>query len=517
MKIKLVDNAKLEDMLHAFSAVFPIHLSLHDPEGHLLAESGERKGDCQLKVPILIKGEESGWLVGRFRPKDRDQGAKVLQLLSRLIAERIYTEFELNSLSEEVLSKYEEINLLFDITEDLGAIFDINQIYDRVLDKTMEALGVERASIMVLDDKGEKLTLVAARGLPQQTIGGFSLKVGEGISGMVIQRGEPLLVEDVSKLPQALVNKSDIISAPMICSPMQVKGKKIGVINATHKISGKMFTTGDLKLLSAIASMAAVSIYNSRLVEALKDSERMKRELEIAESIQKGLLPRQVPRVEGVELAGRCQSAKNVGGDYYDFLQGEDGSLGIIIADVSGHNVGSALMMAIARSVLRSEFLRNGSPAEMLTAANRILFPDMDAAGLFLTLFIANYNPNSKVLRFANAGHNPPFLYRLIKDTFLPLDTEGMVIGVVEEMGFEERQINLHRGDILVFYTDGLIEAVDSKGNRFGIERLRSLVRRNSDIPAEEILNKIYAEVSQYSRDMDQYDDITTVIMKVTG
>lgn len=509
----LAGDVKLGDMLHSFSAVFPLSLSLYDSDGSLLVESGEKGGDCHLKVPILIRGEERGWLVGRFRSKDRDQGAKVLQLLSGLVAERIYTEFELNSLSEEILSKYEEINLLFDITEDLGAIFNINQIYQKVLDKTVEALRVKKVSIMILDDRGEKLTLVAARGLPQQIVGRFSLKVGEGISGMVLQRGEPLLVEDISESP----HESDpFTSAPMICSPMQVKGKRIGVINVMDKITGEMFTTGDLKLLSAIASIAAVSIYNSRLVEALRDSERMKKELEIAESIQRGLLPRQVPELEGVELAGCCQSAKNVGGDYYDFLKGEDGSLGIIIADVSGHNVGSALMMAIARSVLKSEFLRNRSPGEILAAANRILFSDMETAGLFLTLFIANYNPNSRILRFANAGHNPPFLYHLVKDTFFSLDTEGMVIGVVEEMRFEEKKIELHPGDVLVFYTDGLTEATNNKGERFGIERLKQLVRLNSDTSAEHILNRICGEVSQYSGGVEQYDDITTVIMKVT-
>ncbi|HDH09788.1 MAG TPA: protein serine phosphatase, partial [Chloroflexi bacterium] len=289
--------------------------------------------------------------------------------------------------------------------------------------------------------------------------------------------------------------------------------KVLGVINLADKASG-IFTSGDLKLLTAIASQAAISIYKSQLVEELKEAERVKREMEIAHRIQMSLLPERPPEVEGVELAGMCIPAMEVGGDYYDFLH-RDGRLDLIIADVSGHSVGSALMMAITRTVLRSEIAGGKSPAQVLAATNATMYDDLSRAELFITVFHTSYDKETRTLTYANGGHNPPFLWRAAEGKCISLDADGMLLGILEDVDYEERIIELQPGDILVLYTDGVTEARNEAGEFFGEERLRRAIEEGSGLSPAELLDDLYRRIYEHSKGVPQRDDITLVVMKV--
>jgi len=471
---------------------------------------------------IILQGKPVGQVNVWWQRKEQATHAlKLANLLKTLIMEKLYAEFELSSLSQEILDKYEEINLLYDLSEDLGAVFDLKRIYQITLRKALQALNAERASVLIMDEKKRYLFIGAAVGIDEKQITRIRIPVGEGISGYVIERGEPLLIEDWKQLPKGLTPRGrgyktrSFLSVPMICSPIQVKGERIGVINVTDKRDGKPFTTGDLKLLWAIASTAAISIYNCRLVKNLKESERVKKELEIAATIQKSLWPSCAPQIPGVQIAGHCQTAANVGGDYFDYFLGNNGTLEILIGDVSGHNVGAALMMAINRSVLRSEIRKGQSVAQVLHSTNAILFEDLDRAGLFITLFYARYDPRSRLLTYSNAGHLPPFVYRARKDRFLTLDAEGMLLGIEPEVHFEEKSLSLTPGDIVTFYTDGIIEGVNRKKAAFGERRFRQLIRQNPHLSPKALLQKILQAHNRFSKGVQKSDDITLIVLKV--
>jgi len=489
-----------------------------------------------LKVPIHVLGEVGGFVVSPSDGKGRQEGQRAgLHLLREIFEIKAYSEYEIDNLSHEILDKYEEVNVLYDISEALSAVFDEQQIYDIALDKALQVIGAERASVMILDEQSQYLRVAAARGVPEEEIRDVIVPLGQGISGFVAATGEPLLVEDVDRLPPGLTaarsgsyKTPSFMSVPLICSPIKAKDKKIGVINLTDKISGKMFTTGDLKLLTAIASLAAIAIYNSRLVERVRDSERLQRDLEIAEAIQKSLLPQAAPKVPGVSLTGKCVATKNVGGDYFDFFPHPDGSLGLVIADVSGHGVGSAIMMAVARSVLRSITLQTRSPREVLQAANGILFRDLDNADLFISMFYAHYDPQAKKLAYANAGHNPPLLWREGQQQWMPLEAEGMLVGVMEKADYEERCLSVEAGDLLVLYTDGLVEACPGPSSPrpgtgmernpeewFGQEGLQRAIARRRGAPVEEILGGAFEEVMTFLDGKPAADDMTMICLKV--
>lgn len=274
-----------------------------------------------------------------------------------------------------------------------------------------------------------------------------------------------------------------------------------------------MFTSGDLRLLTAVASQAAISLYNIQLIEEVKDAERVKREMEIAQQIQMGLLPGNPPAIPGIELAGRCLPATQVGGDYYDFFLSSDNKLGVVIADVSGHNVGAALMMAAVRSTLRSEVLTQRSPAMILKNTNFVLYDDLTHAELFMTMFYAEYEARSKIFCYSNGGHNHPILLRDRTCSFL--DTDGMLIGMLATVDFEEKSLSLQPNDFIIFYTDGVVEAVNEEGKMFKVDRLCRVIEANWQCNAQQLMNKIFEELDRYTENTFRSDDITVVVLKV--
>ena len=547
---ELVDKKKLRELVEGVSHLSACPLLVLDAQGERLAKAGQLPKEClwyregskkesgppapqckarkcsfvkgQVCVAIKVQETVVGYVLS-CSSDDRVRATREIAttLVSDSVASKAYSEFELNSCSTEILERYEEINLLYDIGETLGAVFDANSIYEIVLKKVTEVIGALKAWIMILDKHGESLHTVATEGLPRD-IPRLAVGVGEGISGKVAKEEKPLLIEEANQLPVDLLQGKDVseiepfISFPMMSVPLKVKRRVLGVINMAEKRSQEMFTAGDLKLLSAIASQAAIAIYNSQLVEELKESERVKRDMEIAQRIQMSLLPKEPPRLRGVELAGRCVPAKNVGGDYYDFFTISEDELGIVIADVSGHSIGAALMMAAARSVLRTEVLRHSNPSTLLTRTNSAMYGDLAAAELFITMFHVRYNRKTGVLTYANGGHNLPFIYRTEDKQCITIDADGMLLGVLDDIHFNQGSIKLNTGDILVLYTDGVTEAANSAGEQFGGERLYMIVQQNSHMTAQGILDEICRQVYQHSGAIAQYDDIAMVIMKVT-
>jgi len=535
---ELVDTNELQRLVEALSALSSSPLLVLDNDGRVIARAGEEQRRChnqgnfsageglarcayetcplrqgQTSLAVQVYGEEVGFVVGC----GDDRAGQAVALLGDFVSRVARDEFELNSLSAEISDKYEEINLLYAVSSSIGTTFDIQQICDLSLQYALRVIEAGKAAVLLLDPNTQALRVVAAHGVPDRAR--EAIRVGEGISGRVVAEGKPRLIEAGQTLPpdqeseRAGYEAGSFLSVPLICYTPERGERTLGVINLADKKSG-MFTSGDLKLLTAIASQTAISIYKSQLLEELKEAERVKREIEIARRIQMSLLPESPPKVEGVELAGRCVPAREVGGDYYDFFGGED-RLGIIIADVSGHSVGSALMMAITRSVLRSEISREKSPAQVLASTNSIMYDDLTRAELFITVFYASYDPARRVLTYANGGHNPPFLWRRGEGRRFLLDAEGMLLGILKDVPYEERALELRPGDFLIFYTDGVTEARNEAGELFGEERLYQVVEENSHLSARELLDEIYRRVYEHSGEHHQRDDITLVVMKI--
>lgn len=248
---------------------------------------------------------------------------------------------------------------------------------------------------------------------------------------------------------------------------------------------------------------------------ALLENAFIKRELDMAREIQRQLLPGEYPTIPDLSLAGGSPPTAGVGGDYYDFFTITPDILDVVIADVAGHSIGSALLMSEARSVLHAKARIERPPAILLAAVNELMHDDLSRSELQMSIFAARFDMQKRTLAYANAGHTRPLLYRASSGAIEQLDAEGMLLGIMREPEFEERECALAAGDILLLHTDGLAEAENSSGEFFGTERLCRLLAAQQQNGPEEILAAIFTELAAFTENSALSDDVSLVALKV--
>ena len=300
----------------------------------------------------------------------------------------------------------------------------------------------------------------------------------------------------------------------------------IGILSVFSQDIVGLFTEQFLQLLSSLAGQLAQAITIVLETEArerehkakelaLLENERVKRDMEIAKQIQRSLLPTIPPALPGMLIAGSCLPAAHVGGDYFDYFNRGDDTLDIVIADVSGHNVGAALIMAETRSVLRANVQQTVHPGELMRRLNDVLYDDLTRSELFISMFYVSYSFKTRLLRYANAGHNRPLLLKRRAPGCSDLDTEGLILGVLPEVTFEEKSVRLDPGDILLLYTDGIIEAENATGEFFGIDRVCSALNLLRDDTPDAIISALFETLDEFLGEAQPQDDITLVALKL--
>ncbi|MEH1851729.1 MAG: PP2C family protein-serine/threonine phosphatase [Nostoc sp.] len=285
------------------------------------------------------------------------------------------------------------------------------------------------------------------------------------------------------------------------------------------------------KLVRLVADQTAVAIENDELAVELRKKERLDQELEIGAEIQRRLLPRQCPTIPGAVLAARCKPANRVGGDYYDFIATSNNKIqpkikggtensrwGLVIGDVMGKGVPAGLIMTMMRGMLRGEVLHGNSPAVILQNLNRVMYADLENSHRFVTLFYSEYNPHKRILSYSNAAHNPPLWWHAATKTVSRLDTLGMLIGLDANSQYEDAQVQLERGDTIIYYTDGLTDAAAAGGDRFDEDNFVSSFNTACKYcnGPQEIVDYLFDQVQQFIGDDKQNtDDMTLVVLQI--
>jgi phosphoserine phosphatase RsbU/P len=285
------------------------------------------------------------------------------------------------------------------------------------------------------------------------------------------------------------------------------------------------------KLVRLVADQTAVAIENDELQVELRKKERLDQELEIGAEIQRRLLPRQCPTIPGVSLAARCKPANRVGGDYYDFIPTDqeqslndsqiihnDCRWALVIGDVMGKGVPAGLIMTMMRGMLRGEVLHNHSPSRILQNMNRVMYADLENSHRFVTMFYSEYDPQTRILSYSNAAHNPPFWWHASSRTVTRLDTLGMLIGLDANSLYEDAQVKLESGDAIIYYTDGLTDALGPNGDRFEEENLVACFQEACRIYTnpEQILDFLFDQVLGFTgAETQSTDDMTLVVLQV--
>ncbi|MFQ5865529.1 MAG: GAF domain-containing SpoIIE family protein phosphatase [bacterium] len=421
---------------------------------------------------------------------------------------------KLLSENERLKKSIEDLWTINQLARIISSTIPVEQILDKVVSVSVKAIGAEQGTIHLLEEKQSDdpfKTLIRKAASSKM---GVKYRLDDELSGWMIKNRKPLVINDSSHA-QTMYGKHtvaqgirSILSVPLMC-----KGKLIGVVNLFNKKEGGQFSKGDQRLLSIIASQSAQVIENARLYEEEKQLRYFEQQLEMAHNIQIGLLPKKSPQIECIDLAGKSIPAKIVGGDYFDFIELTDDRLGVALGDVSGKGIPAALLMSNLQATLRGQALINSSCKECIDQANYLLYTNTDPEK-FVTLFYGVLDCKNKTMHYVNAGHNFPFLLDH-RGKFVQLEIGGVVMGMFPDYPFEEGQLQLRSGEIIVMYSDGVTEAENEQEDQFGEKRIKQIVRQYRHSSAKEIIEKICESVDEFTGSIEQADDITLVVLKV--
>lgn len=406
-----------------------------------------------------------------------------------------------------------KIKLLLDTMAEVISSTDPDLLLMSIVDRCIRLVGAERG-ILFLKEPGAAPAIKVARDAGGRDLEGpiqFSTKVIND----VFASGKPVLLKVGASEPVDF-SKSvvDLKLRAVMCVTLSVKEQTIGVIYVDTKAASREFAKSDLKFFDALANAMAITIENARLVAEYVRSERLKESLEIARRIQVDLLPPDPVGLNGFEIAGRLEPLEMTAGDYYDFIPIESGKLGVVVGDVSGHGVGPAILMSSVRSLTRALMAGKIPIDEALRFLNNQLERDTDE-GIFVSYFLGIIDFETKQFTYGNAGHCPPILLSKGSAEWRELKRTGMALGVMADAHFAPPEsIVLEEGDLLALFTDGIEEA-QKEGEMFGKERFKTILSEGADLPASQLIDRVFASVKEFIARGGSGDDLTLTVVKV--
>jgi sigma-B regulation protein RsbU (phosphoserine phosphatase) len=438
-----------------------------------------------------------------------------------------------------------EETLVFDFLHGLGEAFSgtirPQELHRLIVEGATRILDAHGGALYMTDRTGGKLTpAFISKGCPplvdvppnilQQAAATpialesylrlHSVTPGEGLIGRVWQTGQSLCVNDLSEVPElAKLRGSAFGAASVMAAALSYAKQDLGVLAVANGPLGAPFSQGDFVVFKSIAEQSAFALYTAIIYSMANEKKRLDRDLEIARDIQRILLPAEAPAINGFQISGLNVPARQVSGDYFDYIQVDDERLGVAIADVSGKGVPASLIMAICRSVLRAEAARNPSPADVLRKVNRQLYPDIKE-DMFISMAYLILDHERDGVMLARAGHDAPLLYKRASQSVTPVKSPGMVVGIDSGNVFDRLTVDfavpLERDDCLVLYTDGVTEALNTEGDEFGLDRMIQSVRASATDGAQTIVKRIIEDVRNFTGSLPQNDDITLIAIRKT-
>jgi sigma-B regulation protein RsbU (phosphoserine phosphatase) len=394
----------------------------------------------------------------------------------------------------------------------LLASVTLNETLEQIVALVFEAVPADRCMIMMRDAKSPELKVAVAR-LRDRAGEVGEIRISRSVIDEVVTNGKSVLTSDAQADPRfagGTVMLQGVRS--VLAVPLGVGANVFGIIYADSPLAEGRFTEDHLKVLTTLASVAAIRVENARLTEEQMDRERLEREQQVASEIQQRFLPATAPQISGYELQGISFPCYEIGGDYYDFIQREDGKLVVALGDVSGKGTAAALLMSSLHAAVHAQADTHDSLVKTIGAVNKYLVESIPP-NRFVTLFYAELDPKNGALAFLNAGHNPPLIVHA-GGTMEQLAAGGLPLGIMSDADFREGRTQLHPGDVLVIYSDGVSEAFNPSGEEFGPTRLYEVVARNLDASAGGIRDRIESALTKFCQGTPAADDITLVIVK---
>jgi sigma-B regulation protein RsbU (phosphoserine phosphatase) len=417
--------------------------------------------------------------------------------LAEALSQVLHHEREARSAARELTERYEEINLLYFISEILGSVLSVPDAGTRILSEVADVLGARRASLWVFHQEDNQLHLAAAVGedglkgpIPADDRDSATAWVFRERQALNLERGA--LLPTLPRMEPRPSGREAFLSVPINYTPPAGTTRTIGVITLIGRRSNIRFSAGDSRLLSAIASQVGAALETQRLVQESLRQERLMRELELAHDLQLKLLPDPDSFEAPPELGARCVPAESVGGDFYHLFRLPGDRFGVMIGDVSSHGFSAALIMALTMSAVAIYAQESGPPAEVLRHVHRALIKELESTEMYLTLFYGVLDPNGGHIVYSNAGH--PHAFCIDEDGNAErLGATAPPLGIAPMDAYGEAVVSWGRGgQLLALFTDGLTEAYPDTGAGNGEMSLVGDVVKRRNRPLKQILDAIF-------------------------
>lgn len=474
-------------------------------------------GDTLALLPMLAKGEVFGVMAAGISsepaPSLDERRLAMLTGIAQQVAAAVDNSRLAMAREEEAWTS----TILLQVAEAIRRLQPVEVTLEQVTRLAPALTGVDRCAALLVDGNGSYRvrTVHAQRG-----------ELADAYRNAVIQPGDLPLLDDACRLGQPMVvnDTADNPQVPeawcqrfgsrtILVVPLLVADEPIGALLADDVDATHLFSPRRIRILSGIANQAAIAIENARLQAQEAERARLSRELELAHDIQRRLLPMQAPTVPGYQIVYRWRSAREVGGDFFDFMSLEPGRLGLVVADVSDKGIPAALYMMFARTLLRAVAFSGREPVATLARANELILAD-SMSDMFVTAYYSILDYRKHRLTYASAGHNLAYFCPGNGAAPQPMTTGGIALGIVEDVEFEQKTLELAPGDVVLFYTDGAVDALNAQGEAFGEERLTALLQGQRTAPAEAIADAIDTAVHEFAAETPQYDDFTLILIK---
>jgi sigma-B regulation protein RsbU (phosphoserine phosphatase) len=462
----------------------------------------------ELAVPLIAKNRLIGVMdleseeTGYFRPEH-------LQLLT-VTASRIAQAIENARLYARVSRQAETLQVLNEIAVELASILDLNPLLERIGQLLRRLIDYQMFTIMLMDDKGEVLITRYAWRFGYTHAPTRRIPVTSGLVGAAVREWRVINVPDVRKDSRYLEMNGETRSELIV--PLFYKGRVIGVLDLEHTRAG-FFNEGHERMLSTLGAQIAIAIENARLYQAVRRQERqLERDIAMAREVQLRLLPPEAPSHPHAEMAVRFLPARSIGGDLYDFIDYGPDRTAIVMGDVSGKAAPAALFAALVSGIMRSAAQQQPSPADMLAHLNDAL-QERKLDSQYVTLLYALWNDENQTLQVANSGAIQPVFCR--SGESLTVKAEGFPLGMFPNVTYEEFNVATQPGDVIIFVSDGILDAENEKDEMYGQENLSMLLCASRELPASEIADAILADVARFQGGKERFDDETIIVLRV--
>jgi phosphoserine phosphatase RsbU/P len=468
----------------------------------------------ELVVPLLHKARPIGAL--NVLSHKRDQFSQSDLALLRQFGAHVAVALANARLFERSRNDAEAFETLAEIGREVAAILELDELFARIAQLMRRVIDYRTFGILLVNEERGELEMQFAVQYGEK-VQVPRVRLGEGLVGYAALHKEPVLVPDVSQDPRYIPLVPDVRSELVI--PMMLKDRCIGVLDLESP-ELEAFTKRDVEILTLLASQAAVAIENARLYETVRANEiRLEKEVHFAQRVQAALLPAGLPkRMKGVDVAASFAPARELGGDFHDFLAPESNTLVVAVGDVSGKGVPAALYSVFAAELVRGRTFRRrylpdrSTPASVLSSVNTIL-NQRQLEEYYCTMCYAIFDLKRRIVTLANSGL--PYPVRASAEGVSQIELPGVPLGSFQGTTYDELTYALHAGDLFVFCSDGVFEAMDPTGQEFTAARLLKVVERSRDLPPREVVTNIFAAVETFRAGAPPNDDMTAVAVKI--